>query len=112
MVAANEFDGDDEQQAYIERRDTIRVWNPHLPDTCEQSAAIRMRKLSRNERFIGPAAELGVNVAHAGLGPAHCGRRRAAFDVPGTGGVQLQELLPRNLYGQTELAVAITEPEL
>ena len=48
---------DDEQQAYIEK--TIkRISNPDLPDTCERVGRNPLRKLSRHERFIGPAAEL------------------------------------------------------
>ncbi len=56
LVAKWGFDPD-EQQAYIEKT-LIRISNPHLPDTCERVGRNPMRKLSRNERFIGPAAEL------------------------------------------------------
>jgi mannitol-1-phosphate 5-dehydrogenase len=47
----------DEQQAYIEKT-LKRISNPHLPDTCERVGRNPMRKLSRNERFIGPASQL------------------------------------------------------
>lgn len=46
-----------EQQEYVE---TIisRISNPYLEDTVERVGRAPMRKLSRNERFIGPAAHL------------------------------------------------------
>ena len=51
---------DAEQQAYIEKTLT-RISNPELPDTCERVGRNPLRKLSRHERFIGPAAELAEN---------------------------------------------------
>jgi len=48
---------DAEQQAYIEKTLT-RISKPELPDTCERVGRNPLRKLSRHERFIGPAAEL------------------------------------------------------
>lgn len=68
------------QQAYVEKIIT-RFTNPHLPDTVERVGRAPLRKISRNERFIGPAAEL----AERGLGaPALVGAVAAAlaFDVP------------------------------
>lgn len=56
LVAKHGF-AEDEQQAYIEKTLT-RISNPHLPDTCERVGRSPLRKLSRHERFIGPAAEL------------------------------------------------------
>jgi mannitol-1-phosphate 5-dehydrogenase len=56
LVAKHGFDPDD-QQAYIEKT-LKRISNPHLPDTCERVGRNPLRKLSRHERFIGPAAEL------------------------------------------------------
>jgi len=56
LVAKYGFDPD-EQQAYIEKT-LKRISNPHLPDTCERVGRNPLRKLSRHERFIGPAAEL------------------------------------------------------
>lgn len=47
----------DEHDAYIEKT-LKRISNPHLPDTCERVGRNPMRKLSRHERFIAPAAEL------------------------------------------------------
>ena len=56
LVAKHGFDPD-EQQAYIEKT-LKRISNPDLPDTCERVGRNPLRKLSRHERFIGPAAEL------------------------------------------------------
>lgn len=56
LVAKFGFDPD-EQQAYIEKT-LKRISNPDLPDTCERVGRNPLRKLSRFERFIGPAAEL------------------------------------------------------
>jgi mannitol-1-phosphate 5-dehydrogenase len=56
LVAKHGFDPD-EQQAYIEKT-LKRISNPALPDTCERVGRGPLRKLSRKERFIGPAAEL------------------------------------------------------
>jgi mannitol-1-phosphate 5-dehydrogenase len=46
-----------EQKEYVE---TIikRIGNPHLEDAVERVGRAPLRKLSRKERFIGPAAEL------------------------------------------------------
>jgi len=56
LVAKHGFDPD-EQQAYIEKT-LKRISNPALPDTCERVGRGPLRKLSRKERFIAPAAEL------------------------------------------------------
>jgi len=56
LVAKHGFDPD-EQQAYIEKT-LKRISNPFLPDTCERVGRGPLRKLSRKERFIGPAAQL------------------------------------------------------
>jgi len=46
-----------EQEQYVEKIIT-RIGNPHLEDAVERVGRAPLRKLSRNERFIGPAAEL------------------------------------------------------
>ena len=56
LVVKHGFDPE-EQQAYIEKT-LKRISNPALPDTCERVGRGPLRKLSRHERFIGPAAEL------------------------------------------------------
>ncbi|UYQ76546.1 mannitol-1-phosphate 5-dehydrogenase [Glutamicibacter sp. JL.03c] len=45
------------QEAYVQKILT-RFTNPHLPDTVGRVGRAPLRKLSRHERFIGPAADL------------------------------------------------------
>ncbi|KAK3939023.1 mannitol-1-phosphate 5-dehydrogenase [Diplogelasinospora grovesii] len=47
----------DAQRAYVKKIIT-RISNPHLEDAVERVGRAPLRKLSRKERFIGPAAEL------------------------------------------------------
>jgi mannitol-1-phosphate 5-dehydrogenase len=56
LVAKHDFEPD-VQQAYLEKI-LDRFANPHLPDTVDRVGRQPLRKLSRNERLIGPAAEL------------------------------------------------------
>jgi mannitol-1-phosphate 5-dehydrogenase len=46
-----------EQKEYVQKIIT-RIGNPHLEDVVERVGRAPLRKLSRKERFIGPAAEL------------------------------------------------------
>jgi len=105
LVAKHGFT-DDEQQAYIEKTLT-RISNPHLPDTCERVGRNPLRKLSRHERFIGPAAQL----ADRGQSTVALMRAIAAallFDVPDDAeSVELQALL-RSDRSPAELVVEIT----
>jgi mannitol-1-phosphate 5-dehydrogenase len=55
LVAKHGFT-DQEQQAYVDKI-LVRFANPHLPDTVTRVGRAPLRKLSRHERFIGPAAE-------------------------------------------------------
>lgn len=48
---------EEEQKAYVEKI-IMRIGNPHLEDAVERVGRAPLRKLSRKERFIGPAAEL------------------------------------------------------
>jgi mannitol-1-phosphate 5-dehydrogenase len=83
---------DADQQAYIEKT-LKRISNPDLPDTCERVGRNPLRKLSRHERFIRPAAELAEKGQEAwnllnAVGAA------LRFDVPEDAeSVELQELL-------------------
>jgi mannitol-1-phosphate 5-dehydrogenase len=98
--------GADEQQAYIEKT-LKRISNPDLPDTCERVGRGPLRKMSRHERFIGPAAELAerggevwnlLNAVGAAL----------RFDVPEDAeSVELQALLASGRPA-AEIAEAIT----
>ena len=56
LVAKHGFNRAD-QEAYVEKI-LGRFSNPHLPDTVNRVGRAPLRKLSRHERFIGPAAEL------------------------------------------------------
>ena len=56
LVAKFGFDPD-EHAAYVARA-IARFENPALPDTCERIGRQPLRKLSRHERFVQPAAEL------------------------------------------------------
>lgn len=47
----------DAQEAYV-RKIVSRISNPHLEDVVERVGRAPLRKLSRKERFIGPAAQL------------------------------------------------------
>ena len=47
----------DEQKQYVDKIVT-RISNPYLEDVVERVGRAPLRKLSRKERFIGPAAEL------------------------------------------------------
>jgi mannitol-1-phosphate 5-dehydrogenase len=47
----------DEQEAYVQKI-LRRFTNEHLPDTVVRVGRAPLRKLSRHERFVGPAAEL------------------------------------------------------
>jgi len=49
-----------EQKDYVQKIIT-RIGNPHLEDAVERVGRAPLRKLSRKERFIAPAAELAEN---------------------------------------------------
>ncbi|WP_106210796.1 mannitol-1-phosphate 5-dehydrogenase [Glaciihabitans tibetensis] len=56
LVAKHGFDPE-VQQAYIDKN-MVRFANPNLSDTVERVGRQPLRKLGRNERFVGPAAQL------------------------------------------------------
>ncbi|RFA10066.1 mannitol-1-phosphate 5-dehydrogenase [Subtercola boreus] len=91
LVAKHEFDPS-VQEAYLEKN-LQRFANPYLPDTVDRVGRAPMRKLSRNERFIGPAAQL----AERGTRPTAllvAIRAALTFDVPADPeSVQLQAIL-------------------
>ena len=68
------------QQAYVEKIIT-RFTNPHLPDTVERVGRAPLRKISRTERFVGPAAELAERGLSADALVAAVAAA-LAFDVP------------------------------
>ncbi|WP_291056866.1 mannitol-1-phosphate 5-dehydrogenase [Herbiconiux sp.] len=91
LVAKHEFDPAT-QEAYLEKN-LERFANPYLTDTPERVGRQPLRKISRHERFIGPAAEL----AERGLPTTALLRAvRAAlrFDAPSDPqSAELRELL-------------------
>jgi mannitol-1-phosphate 5-dehydrogenase len=91
LVAKHDF-SDEAQQAYVDKI-LQRFANPYLPDTVDRVGRQPLRKLSRNERLIGPAAEL----AERGVRPQHLlatVEAALSFDVPDDPeSVELQQLL-------------------
>jgi mannitol-1-phosphate 5-dehydrogenase len=93
------------QQLYIDTN-LSRFANEELTDTVERVGRQPLRKLSRHERFIGPAAEL----AELGL-PTHALERAISaafrFDVPGDDeSVELARLL--STLATAELVTTVT----
>jgi len=91
LVAKHDFT-DEAQQAYVDKI-LQRFANPYLPDTVDRVGRQPLRKLSRSERLIGPAAEL----AERGIRPQYLLATVDAalsFDVPqDPESVELQHLL-------------------
>jgi mannitol-1-phosphate 5-dehydrogenase len=91
LVAKHGF-SDEAQQAYVDKI-LQRFANPFLPDTVDRVGRQPLRKLSRTERLIAPAAEL----AERGVRPGHLLATVEAatrFDVPDDPqSVELQQLL-------------------
>ncbi|WP_309070711.1 mannitol-1-phosphate 5-dehydrogenase [Arthrobacter sp.] len=91
LVAKHGFDAG-EQEAYVQKI-LGRFTNPHLPDTVNRVGRAPLRKLSRHERFIGPAAEL----AERGTTPEALLRAISSalrFDDPADAeAVELQQML-------------------
>jgi mannitol-1-phosphate 5-dehydrogenase len=91
LVAKHDF-SDEAQQAYVDKI-LQRFANPYLPDTVDRVGRQPLRKLSRSERLIGPAAELAAR----GIRPQHLlatVEAALSFDVPDDPeSVELQQLL-------------------
>jgi mannitol-1-phosphate 5-dehydrogenase len=78
----------DEQEAYVQKI-LRRFTNEHLPDTVVRVGRAPLRKLSRHERFVGPAAEL----AEQGIRPvALLGAMEAALAFDDAGDPEAVEL--------------------
>ncbi|HET7516215.1 MAG TPA: mannitol-1-phosphate 5-dehydrogenase [Actinomycetes bacterium] len=110
LVAKHDF-SDEAQQAYVDKI-LQRFANPYLPDTVDRVGRQPLRKLSRNERLIGPAAEL----AERGVRPRHLlatVEAALSFDVPDDPeSVELQQLL-RTLTAEeaAERVTGLTPPD-
>ncbi|NQX11949.1 mannitol-1-phosphate 5-dehydrogenase [Microbacteriaceae bacterium VKM Ac-2855] len=71
---------DEQQQAYLEKT-LKRFANPYLTDTVDRVGRQPLRKLSRHERFIAPAAELAER-GHTPSGLLAAIGAALRFDVP------------------------------
>ncbi|KEY64213.1 hypothetical protein S7711_03502 [Stachybotrys chartarum IBT 7711] len=60
-LIVSKFDIEEDAQAAYVDKIIKRISNPHLGDAVERVGRAPMRKLSRKERFVGPAAELAEN---------------------------------------------------
>jgi mannitol-1-phosphate 5-dehydrogenase len=79
LVAKHEFDPAT-QEAYLEKN-LVRFANPYLTDTPERVGRQPLRKISRHERFIGPAAQLAERgLPHEAL--LRAVRAALRFDAP------------------------------
>jgi mannitol-1-phosphate 5-dehydrogenase len=91
LMAKHDFTAE-AQQAYVDKI-LQRFANPYLPDTVDRVGRQPLRKLSRSERLVGPAAEL----AERGIRPQHLlatVEAALSFDVPDDPqSVELQQLL-------------------
>ena len=64
LIVSKHGISEEDQTAYLEKI-IKRIGNPHLEDAVERVGRAPLRKLSRKERFVGPAAELAENgMAH------------------------------------------------
>jgi mannitol-1-phosphate 5-dehydrogenase len=91
LVAKHDFPAA-EQQAYLQKT-LERFSNPAIDDSVERVGRQPLRKLSRHERFVGPAAEIAEA---GGAATALLGAMAAAlrFDAPGDEeAVKLQAML-------------------
>ena len=79
LVDKHEF-SPEAQQAYVDKI-LGRFANPYLPDTVERVGRQPLRKMSRTERLIGPAAELAALGEHPTFLLATV-EAAMSFDVP------------------------------
>ena len=109
LVAKHDFT-DEAQQAYVDKI-LERFANPHLPDTVDRVGRQPLRKLSRNERLIGPASEL----AERGIQPEHLlatVEAALSFDVPeDPESVELQELLKSSTAAEATERITGLKPD-
>jgi mannitol-1-phosphate 5-dehydrogenase len=109
LVARHDFSAET-QEEYVQKN-LRRFANPYLPDTPARVGRQPLRKLSRTERFIGPAAAL----AEAGTVPEALLRAIGAalrFDVPeDSESVELKALLASASPDAFTAQVTGLEPE-
>jgi mannitol-1-phosphate 5-dehydrogenase len=109
LVAKHGFDPE-EQEAYVQKI-LRRFTNQHLPDTVVRVGRAPLRKLSRKERFVGPAAEL----AEAGTQPVallEAMRAALSFSAPDDAEVTaLAEILATREPGEATTSITGLAPE-
>ncbi|SEQ54747.1 mannitol-1-phosphate 5-dehydrogenase [Arthrobacter sp. OV608] len=109
LVSKHGF-SNDEQEAYVQKI-LVRFSNPYLPDTVNRVGRAPLRKLSRHERFIGPAAEL----AERGVVPeALLGAIAAALrfnDPADTEATELADILAASSPADATAKITGLEPE-
>jgi mannitol-1-phosphate 5-dehydrogenase len=109
LVAKHGF-SNDEQEAYVQKI-LARFSNPHLPDTVNRVGRAPLRKLSRHERFIGPAAELAERgfVPEALLGAIAAALR---FNDPGDAeATELAQILASSSSPDATIRITGLAPE-
>ncbi|MET1088566.1 MAG: mannitol-1-phosphate 5-dehydrogenase [Arthrobacter sp.] len=109
LVSKHGF-SNDEQEAYVQKI-LGRFSNPYLPDTVNRVGRAPLRKLSRHERFIGPAAELAERgvVPEALLGAIAAALR---FNDPADAeATELAEILASSSPADATARITGLEPE-
>lgn len=106
LIGRHELDPKD-HAAYVAAI-ILRFENPHLPDTVTRVGRQPLRKLSRDERFVSPAA----SIAESGAEPTALLDAMGAalrFDVPDDEqSVELQALLDDRSFDDVAVAARIT----
>jgi mannitol-1-phosphate 5-dehydrogenase len=109
LVSKHGFD-DAEQEAYVQKI-LRRFTNQHLPDTVVRVGRAPLRKLSRHERFVGPAAEL----AETGVKPVallEAMQAALSFAAPDDPEVAaLAEILAAQEPGEATTSITGLEPD-
>lgn len=96
------------QQAYVDKI-ISRFQNPALPDTVQRVGRAPLRKISRHERFIGPAAELAER-GHSAQALVNAIAAALRFDVPeDPESVELQHKLKTAAGSREASDVLVTE---
>lgn len=103
LISKHGFDIE-EQEAYVQKI-LGRFTNQHLPDTVVRVGRAPLRKLSRRERFVGPAAEL----AETGVRPTallEAMQAALSFSAPGEPEVAaLAEILATQEPGEATTSI-------
>lgn len=109
LVSKHQF-AEADQEAYVQKI-LLRFANEFLPDTVNRVGRAPMRKLSRHERFIGPAAELAEN----GLTPvallAAIGAALHFDDAADAEAVELAEIIASNTAEDATAQITGLAPE-